>query len=281
LSHDQYQNPLITRYASKDLVRLWSPQSIHSTWRRLWVALAEAELASREAERDRVLNGARAEERREAAAAVKEAETTLANARAEHRRYQALYTDRLTAREQVETRETAAAAAQARLEGALHHQALVEAAARVEDSRRAGAQVQLARARLDEARSMLEKTMIRAPIAGVVLRRHYKTGETVAPGAAIVTMGDVARLRVRMELDERDVGRIHVGQTAFCQAEAFGGRRFPGKVARIGQMLGRKNIRTDDPAERADTKVLEALIELDAGAPFPPGLRVDVYVPAR
>ncbi|MBI3862566.1 MAG: adenylosuccinate lyase [Planctomycetia bacterium] len=43
MSHDQYQNPLISRYASRDLVRLWSPQSIHSTWRRLWVALAEAE----------------------------------------------------------------------------------------------------------------------------------------------------------------------------------------------------------------------------------------------
>lgn len=43
MNHDQYQNPLISRYASQDLVRLWSPQSIHSTWRRLWVALAEAE----------------------------------------------------------------------------------------------------------------------------------------------------------------------------------------------------------------------------------------------
>ncbi len=43
MSHDQYQNPLITRYASSDMSRLWSPQSIHSTWRRLWVALAEAE----------------------------------------------------------------------------------------------------------------------------------------------------------------------------------------------------------------------------------------------
>jgi adenylosuccinate lyase len=43
LSHEQYQNPLISRYASRELVRLWSPQSIHSTWRRLWVALAEAE----------------------------------------------------------------------------------------------------------------------------------------------------------------------------------------------------------------------------------------------
>ncbi|MBI5761171.1 MAG: adenylosuccinate lyase [Planctomycetales bacterium] len=43
LSHDQYQNPLLTRYASKEMSGLWSPQRIHSTWRRLWVALAEAE----------------------------------------------------------------------------------------------------------------------------------------------------------------------------------------------------------------------------------------------
>lgn len=43
MSYEQYQNPLITRYASAAMSRLWSPQSIHSTWRRLWVALAEAE----------------------------------------------------------------------------------------------------------------------------------------------------------------------------------------------------------------------------------------------
>jgi adenylosuccinate lyase len=43
LSHDQYQNPLISRYASREMSALWSPQRIHSTWRRLWVALAEAE----------------------------------------------------------------------------------------------------------------------------------------------------------------------------------------------------------------------------------------------
>jgi adenylosuccinate lyase len=43
LNHEQYQNPLISRYASKEMSRFWSPQVIHSTWRRLWVALAEAE----------------------------------------------------------------------------------------------------------------------------------------------------------------------------------------------------------------------------------------------
>jgi adenylosuccinate lyase len=43
LSHDVYDNPLIGRYASREMCQLWSPQTKHATWRRLWVALAEAE----------------------------------------------------------------------------------------------------------------------------------------------------------------------------------------------------------------------------------------------
>lgn len=43
MSHDLYQNPLNTRYASREMSALWSEQRKHSTWRRLWVALAEAQ----------------------------------------------------------------------------------------------------------------------------------------------------------------------------------------------------------------------------------------------
>src|SRR5579884_1776013 len=38
-----YDNPLVTRYASREMATLWGPQRKFSTWRRLWVALAEAE----------------------------------------------------------------------------------------------------------------------------------------------------------------------------------------------------------------------------------------------
>ncbi|MCC6125660.1 MAG: adenylosuccinate lyase [Pirellulales bacterium] len=41
--YTQYDNPLLTRYASREMMELWSPQKKFSTWRRLWVALAEAE----------------------------------------------------------------------------------------------------------------------------------------------------------------------------------------------------------------------------------------------
>jgi adenylosuccinate lyase len=43
MPHEVYDNPLISRYASRDMAALWGDQKKHSTWRRLWVALAEAE----------------------------------------------------------------------------------------------------------------------------------------------------------------------------------------------------------------------------------------------
>src|SRR5688500_4394373 len=43
MSHEFYDNPLIGRYASREMSVLWGPQRKFSTWRRLWVALAEAE----------------------------------------------------------------------------------------------------------------------------------------------------------------------------------------------------------------------------------------------
>ncbi len=43
MSHDIYQNPLNTRYASREMSAIWSAQKKHSTWRRLWIALAESQ----------------------------------------------------------------------------------------------------------------------------------------------------------------------------------------------------------------------------------------------
>jgi adenylosuccinate lyase len=42
-AHERYTSPLAERYASRAMVELWSPQRRHATWRRLWIALAEAQ----------------------------------------------------------------------------------------------------------------------------------------------------------------------------------------------------------------------------------------------
>ena len=74
------------------------------------------------------------------------------------------------------------------------------------------------------------------------------------------------------------VGRLTVGEKAFVTLNAFPDRRVPGKVVEIGKRMGRKNVRTDDPTERIDTKILEVVIQLDDKTGLLPGLRVVAYV---
>ncbi len=247
---------------------------------RAQVASAEARLAQRAAELRLVINGARGQERREAGEGVKEAEAMLDNARAEMERRRALYDKGVMAREESDRAEREYKVARARYDGARERHSLVEAEAREEDRSKAEADVQLARAQLDEARAQFEKTLIRSPITGVVLRKHLKAGESVSDmrEMPIVTVANVKTLRVRVDVDETDVGKIRLNQRAYVTADAFGDEKFWGRVVRIGQVLGKKNIETGEPAERVDTKILETLIELEGGGKLPTGLRVDSFI---
>jgi len=151
---------------------------------------------------------------------------------------------------------------------------------RAEDVTAARAAVASAETRLAQARATLERRRIRAPYEGEVLQVKARAGEYYTPGAseAPVVLGDTRRLRVRMDVDERDIGRVKLGQGAYAVADAFPGVRFTGKVAEIGRRMGRKNVRTDDPTERIDTKILEVVIDLDEATRLLPGLRVTSYI---
>lgn len=244
------------------------------------VASAEADVAAREADARRIENGARVEERREAQADVRQADADLAHAQADHARATELFGEKVISRAEMDTAEQRFRVASARLDSLRQRHALIEASAREEDRARARADVRLARAKLDEARALLEKTIVRSPIDGIVLRRHARAGESVSTqfDSPIVTVADRSSVRVRMDVDETDVARIRVGQPAYVTADAFGTRRFPGTVLRVGQLLGKKNVRTDEPTERVDQKVLETLIELEDGKDLPIGLRVRAFL---
>jgi len=136
-------------------------------------------------------------------------------------------------------------------------------------------------ARRDQARANLEQLAVRAPIDGEILQVKYRAGEYESPGGEpLVVMGDMGALRVRIDVDERDIGRIAIGQSAFAVADAYPGQRFTGKVVEIGRRMGRKNARTDDPTERIDTKILETVIELDNPKGLVPGMLVTGYIEA-
>jgi HlyD family secretion protein len=244
------------------------------------VAQARAGVALREAELERVLNGARGQERREAQAQVREAQAQLDQAKLDLARREPLARQGHSSGEALDRARTEVSAAEARLRARQERAGLIDARARSEDIDMARAQVALAKGQLAEAEAFLDKTRVRSPIDGTVLHRFKRTGEGVSdqPPTPIVKVGDLSRLRVRVDVDETDVAKVAVGMRAYVTADAWPGRRFEGSVVRVGQRLGRKTLRTDDPTERNDTKVLETLIELDPGVILPVGLRVDAFL---
>jgi len=244
------------------------------------VELAKAALSEREANLERLRNGSRLEERREAEAQLREAEVHRDIARAERERRRSLLDRGAISRSEFDHSDRDARSAEARVEAVKQRLQLVETETRVEDLKRAAAEVERARASIREAEALVAKTIIRAPIDGRILRKHLKAGEAVSSNGntTIVTMGDVSRLRVRVDVDEIDVAKLFEGQQAYVTAEAYGNRQFKGRVVRIGQALGRKNVRTGEPSERVDTKILETLVELNPGEVLPVGLRVDAYL---
>jgi ABC exporter DevB family membrane fusion protein len=252
---------------------------------RARLASAEASLAVAEAELARVVNGARSEERREVRAAVRQAEAEFEQAELEWRRRDELARDGVIPAEERDRAARALRVMRAKLDEARERADAVDGTARADERTRAEASVRLARARVQEANAVLEKTVLRAPVDGTVLRRYKEAGESVAPeskdSARVFTVADTRRLRVRVDVDETDVARVTLGQPAWVTADAYGDRRFEGTVVRVGSLLGRKNIRTDEPTERVDTRVLETLIELHPDVRLPVGLRVDAFIGAR
>lgn len=104
--------------------------------------------------------------------------------------------------------------------------------------------LQLARAQVEQREAALKSTKIRlsytvlnASKPGLVGERFVDEGELLAPNAAVVTVIGIDSVLVRTTIIERDYGYLQTGQTAEVMVDAFPGRRFPGKVARVAPML--------------------------------------------
>ena len=256
-----------------------------------------SKIVQAKADRTRIENGARGEERREALQSYEQTLPALEQAKREVERRRKLLETGDVSREEFEraVRDLETANKQSLAMREKYNN--INAAARKDDLQKADAAIMLAEnqenefgalireaeARILAAEANLEKTIVRAPIAGMILRKRLKPGESVSPEnqTGIVSIADVSAFRVRVDLDETDVAKVSEGQNAFVTADAYGEQKFAGKVVKIGQILGRKNFRTERPTEKVDTKILEVLIELEPGQKLPLGLRVDAFIENR
>ena len=97
----------------------------------------------------------------------------------------------------------------------------------------AQAAVDAARAQLDLARIALADTVIRAPLAGVVSKRHAQAGEKLAPDSPVFSIVDLRQLTLDAQVPASDIPRVKVGQEVAFRVDGFGERIFAGKVVRI------------------------------------------------
>jgi RND family efflux transporter MFP subunit len=118
------------------------------------------------------------------------------------------------------------------------------AVSRAEFDRRES-EARAARAVAEAAARRLDDYVVRAPAAGVVLRRDAEVGEVVDTTAAPFWVGEIRPLRVTAEVDEEDIVRVAVGQRALLRADAFPGRVMEAEVAQITPMgdIARKSYR--------------------------------------
>ncbi len=141
------------------------------------------------------------------------------------------------------------------------------------------ASLAVARAELAAVESALERTRVRAPSDGTVLLVNTRVGETATPSPedVLVVFGDLSLLRVRAEIEERDVGKIRTGQLVTVRSDAFPGQDFNGKIDVMANALGMPRLASKGPRRPNDQDVLQVMIDLEGRPPLIPGMRVDVF----
>jgi HlyD family secretion protein len=138
---------------------------------------------------------------------------------------------------QIRAAQAAVQATEAQQDVAQAQLDLLQAGATAEEIAVAQAAVAQAAAALETARVAIDRSEVRAPFAGTVGAVPVRTGELVAPGQPLVTLGDLTTLRVETsDLDEIDVARVAAGQQAAITFDALPERVFAARVTRISPM---------------------------------------------
>ncbi|HEY1501723.1 MAG TPA: efflux RND transporter periplasmic adaptor subunit [Acidobacteriaceae bacterium] len=138
----------------------------------------------------------------------------------------------------------------------------------------AEAQVQQAKASLDQLNQQLSYTTLVAPIDGMVLSRDVEVGDAVSSilvlgstATLVMTIGDIHQVYVDGKVDEADIGSVYLGQPARIHVESFPNKIFNGKVTKISPLgVEKDNVTTFEVRVSIDnpTGELKALMTANA-----------------
>ncbi len=241
-------------------------------------SLAAAELDMAKGELERLVNGARAEEIREAAADLKALQAQLKAAKARSYRTTALKSKSVASEQEVADDTAQMESLAGQVEAAKARLDLIQAPARPDEVKIAQAKIGAAEAKLRMAEALLDKAILRSPCDGQILEIHPQVGEFTGPAAEFpaIILVDTTHMMVRAFVEELEAPRVDVGMKALITADGLPDRTFAGRVTQVAARMSKKEVWSDAPDEQMDTKVREVWIELDKAEGMVVGLRVDV-----
>jgi len=142
---------------------------------------------------------------------------------------------------------------------------LLRAGAWQPDKEIARAAVAQAQAQMEQTRTELERSIVRAPIDGEVLQVNVRLGEFVGapPSQALVLLGNSHKLHVRVDVDEHDIPRFHANTAAWASLRGNPAVKYPLQFMRVEPFVVPKKSLTGDNTERVDTRVLQVIYSLD------------------
>jgi HlyD family secretion protein len=167
---------------------------------------------------------------------------------------------------------------------------LLKAGAWQADKDIAYAQVEQARAQVEQANTTLGLLQVRAPADGTVLQVNVRPGEFVAAaaGQALVVMGNTHPLQVRVNIDEEDLPRLRLRAPARAKVRGDPAQQeIPLRFVRLELFVVPKTSLTGANTERVDTRVVQVIYALDPEEPLVReqkvlvGQIVDVFIDTR
>jgi HlyD family secretion protein len=179
---------------------------------------------------------------------------------------------------QVDAAEAQYQAAEAAVQVARAQLDALRAGATEEEIAIAEAQVEQAQAALDALLVQREKLTIVAPVGGLVLERSVHEGELAAPGATLLTLGDLDDVTLTVYVPEDRLGRVFIGQRVEVRVDSFPGRTFEGVVVAIAQEaeFTPRNVQTQE--ERVNMVFAVDVSIPNADHALKPGLPADAEI---
>jgi HlyD family secretion protein len=197
-------------------------------------AAAAAQVAAASARLTELRQGARPQELAQAEAAVRAADQHAADARRDAERARRLFDGGAVSRQMLDKALTALEVAIATRDQAAEGLALVQEGPRQETLQAQSAMVDQARANLARTDATLANAVITAPFPGLITVRHREPGESVAPGAPVLTLMDREDRWVRIYVREDEIGRVRIGMTAEISSDTYPDDVYQGEVFFIG-----------------------------------------------